>query len=454
MLCGERHLKSSDLCVVDKDVLADFVCYYLHHHLPYKVPEFHEELYSLVNEKKLVVAAPRGYAKSFIFSFFYSLFVALTQPKSDILIVSETYSFAVDWIRRIKDEIEHNQLLIADFGKLKSDKWAENDIILANGSRLRAKGQGEQIRGLHPTHAILDDIENDELVRSEDQREKLKDWFFKALLGTLTRDSQIIVIGTVLHHFSLLNELLKKEGWTRRKYKAINDDGTALWPEKYTLEELEAIKLDRGSVAFSTEYLNDPIMDGVALFKEKDIMFYDGDTPVGRDFITVDLAISEKDQADYTVIMVCRRTETNLIYVVDYIRKRINPNETVNEILRLARTYQPIKIGIESVAYQRSAIFALQEEMKYRDEYYQVEELKADRDKYRRICALVPYFENHRIYIHKDMKPLIEEITTYPISLHDDCLDALAYQLQINQPYFNLGSEQLSYYAQDRVSGY
>lgn len=60
-----------------------------------------------------------------------------------------------------------------------------------------------------PDLIIMDDIENDEDVRSFEQRRKLSSWFFSAVSKAGDFYTDIVFIGTVLHKDSLLANLLK-----------------------------------------------------------------------------------------------------------------------------------------------------------------------------------------------------------------------------------------------------
>jgi len=158
---------------------------------------------------------------SSISSIFYPIWCALFAKERDICIVSATEGLAVEMLRAIKRELESNRRILTFFGDMKSSKWAENHIILSNGVNIRARGAGGQIRGFRPSLVILDDIETDEGVESEEQRKKLKNWVFKACLNTLLPEGQFVVVGTILHPLSLLADLLTiKNGWNKLKFQA------------------------------------------------------------------------------------------------------------------------------------------------------------------------------------------------------------------------------------------
>ena len=162
--------------------------------------------------------------------------------------------------------------------KKKSVKRKASDIVTLGGIKLTAKGAGQSLRGARhgnqrPSLIIVDDLENDKLVETEAQRGKLKNWFLKSLSNLPgASGAQIIVIGTILHKKSLLNWLLGPEGpktYVTRLYRAIKEDGTALWPGAWTLGEAERkAARDWFERLSPREYLNEPVDEGSTLWKE------------------------------------------------------------------------------------------------------------------------------------------------------------------------------------------
>lgn len=68
---------------------------------------------------------------------------------------------------------------------------------------------------------VLDDIENDENVRTVEQRKKLENWFYKAVSKAGDTYTDIVYIGTLLHYDSLLAKVLKNPAYRSVKYKAV-----------------------------------------------------------------------------------------------------------------------------------------------------------------------------------------------------------------------------------------
>ncbi len=409
---------------------------------------FHIEIFNLLEQRKQYncIVAPRDHSKSTLISLAYVLHQILFKRAKFCLIISDTATQAELFLDAIKNELESNDILKELFGDLRGEKWTTDDIELKNGTKIIARGAKAKIRGLkwrelRPDLIICDDMENDELVKNQDRRKEFKLWFYSAVLPALATYGRLIIIGTILHYDSLLNSLSRDVNYARLFYQAITKDGKALWKWKFTIEKLleikEKFKAQGLLDAFQTEYMNEPISDENAIFKKKWFKYYQ-DNDIFPEylskFITVDLAISEKESADYTVILVTGIDEKKNIYVLEYERDRFTPIETIELIFKLAKKWKVMNVGVESVAYQRSLIWFLEDEMRRRNEFLLVQELKADTDKERRIRGLQPRYAVGTVFHKPQMTALEEELLLFPKAPHDDIADALAYVPQIAFP--------------------
>lgn len=232
------------------------------------------------------MAAPRGHAKTTVLALAEPLFSAATRREPFTLIVSDTATQAEQRTSDLYAELLENDALVTAYPHLqlperkdyesKRVKRSTRDFITLGGIRFTSAGAGQSLRGIkdrhqRPSRIIVDDLENDENVRTPEQREKLWDWFTKSLLNLPGAEgARITIIGTILHERSLLARLLSEEQagvWTQRRYRALTN-GEPLWPGHWTLEKLEATRARIGSRAFSTEFLNDPVDDSITLWKE------------------------------------------------------------------------------------------------------------------------------------------------------------------------------------------
>lgn len=419
-------------------------------HISKKVPKFHQDIYKLFesDNKKIGIGSPRSHGKSSITDLVYLSWVILYKKAKFVLLVSDTYSQATLFMEALKAEFEGNETLRELYGNLTGKNWSEGEIIV-NGIMVKALGAGMKVRGLkfresRPDLIIVDDLENDELVESRDRREKLERWFNGALVPSMDKDGRMIVIGTILHYDSLLAKILdetKYPEFIKRTYRAI-DDGRALWPEHLNIDELEKLKqeyVNKGQASlFYSEYMNDPIDKESQEFKREFIVEREQcevDKLDTSNFLTIDTAISEKASADYTGFCdnsVDKENKWNL----KAWKKRISPIELIDTIftLHFQRRYQ--QIGIEKTIYLQAIKPFMDEEMRKRNTFLPIVELQHNQQaKEVRIRGLIPRYASKSIFhIKGQCGDLEDEMLTFPKGIHDDVLDACAYQLQIAFP--------------------
>ena len=436
--------------------------FFFKNHLSLETPSFHKEIYKLYEgtDLRIGIGAPRGHAKSTITDIVYLAWVICNSKANFILLVSDTYSQSALFLDGLKAELESNDRLKSFYGDLTSRKWSEGELI-TNGIMIKAIGAGMKVRGLkylefRPDLIIVDDLENDELVESKERREKLERWFNGALIPCLSKSGKLIMIGTILHYDSLLAKVLDKDKYKEFKkflYRAVNSFG-ALWPEHLNLNELERIKQDylaKGQgYLFYQEYQNDPVSDENRKFKLEKIKFLtieqlkQLDGKLVNYFITIDRAYSTEKTADFTAIIVNAVDLDNNWHIVQAERYKGEEKDLINKIFDLKGFYNPIKIGIEQKAFKYTLEPTIKDEMRRRNNFFLIEELKDQgQSKNLRIEGLLPRFENGSIFIKREHTDLIDELIKFPKGIHDDLIDALAYQLILsNAPKTGSGVKQ------------
>ena len=425
------------------DNLNNFRAVYLSHLTPTTLPTFHNTVYETLNSiatprgpNRGLVIAPRGFGKSVISSKIYPLYLALTGKAKDIIIVSATVSLAKEHLRVIRQELEANQNIRNDFGDQISDKWTEDHIILKNGANIRAKGRGFQIRGFRPDFLICDDLEDDEVIYSKDQREKMEQWFFRTLLPSLQAQQKLIYIGTVLHQFSLINKLKVKTEFTKHIFRALVD-GRSIWEEQFPTAYLEKLKLEMGVYAFEAEYQNNPLSMEAQPIKPDMLEVAPPTSPSVVRCMSVDPAISEKEVADWTAITIFDKTEDNHFKEVYTERGHWGIDTLIEKIISIYTRYEPNRVLIEEVAYQKVIRYVLTEKARQRNIYIPVSTAeigmskdgtdKRPKDKVTRLMQIVKLYEQKLVYVSTDW--LKQELLAFPFGDNDDGVDASTYAL-------------------------
>lgn len=477
---------------------------YLPHYFVRKSPHFHEELDSIWSEGvmkglvpltkavkrkisrakgcKRAIAAPRGHAKSTTLTFKGSLHSALYEYKHYIIILSDSSDQAESFLDAIKTELEENEYILEDFGSLAGNKvWRSNVLLTKTNIKIEAIGSGKKIRGRkhknwRPDLLVLDDIENDENVRTPEQRNKLSNWFYKAVSKAGDDYTDIIYIGTMLHYDSLLANVLKNPSYKAIKYQAVlsfshsllwdeweriytdieNSDhekdaldyfekhkkemlkGTeVLWEEKLSYYDLMTIKVSEGDASFNSELQNEPINPEDCLFNPE---WYDYYNEYEIDFNSknfdfygaVDPSLGKNSKSDFSaIITLAKQKSSGYMYVLDADIERRHPDRIISDILEKERWLRKTfnigykKFGCETVQFQ----WFLKEELAKASAkaglYLPITEISSTSDKVLRIQTLQPDVKNKYIKFNPKHKRLIEQMSQFPMGSHDDGIDCL-----------------------------
>lgn len=499
-----------------------------------KSPDFHKEIMDLATHKDekewegknqlntLVLAAPRNHSKSTLITFLYVIWSLVTQRKFFTVIISDISRISVGHTRNIKEEFESNERLCNDWGiilgrdweslvgaaKGEKEKWTDEEFVigfkkwdsqnncwsneLEDRAKVLARMANNPLRGLRfgfrrPDLVIADDLENDELVDTSVQREKLALWWDSAVEPMIEPPpvGQIILVGTVLHYGSLLNKMLNRTDlYVTRRYQAIvsrdNEYGiktqTPLWPERFSLERLSQLKA-KNVLAFQKEYMNDPRDDTNRTFRSGWIQWYDahdlGYKPQTNKwyfrgklltfYTGVDWSVGKDDQADFFCILMIGRTSDNDIIVFDMANERLDVANQVNRVIQQNKSYAIQMNGIEGNGFQHILIKQiLQRALIPIREIHHVSRKK----KQIRIEGMAPLFEQGKIYLRRcteseinrdeltkdpnvekgfnydetrmavvypEFWPLYEQLMTYPRSQFDDILDAMEMAIETSR---------------------
>lgn len=429
-----------------------------------------------------VVAAPRGHAKSTTLTFKGTMHSVLYQYKHYPIIISDSSEQAEGFLDSQRVEFEENPAIIEDFGSLVGKVWRSNVLLTSTNIKIEAIGSGKKIRGRkhrnwRPDLLVLDDVENDENVRTPEQRDKLENWFKKAVSKSGDYYTDIIYIGTLLHYDSLLAKTLKNASYRAVKYKAVISfspevelwdewekiytdldspehellaaaffkihqakmlAGTrVLWEEKNSYYDLMVARITDGEAAFNSELQNEPINPDDCIFSQEWFDFYNDAELDFKDknylfFGFVDPSLGKTKKSDYSaIITLAKHKVSGYMYVLDADIERRHPDRIITDVLEkerwLRKTYGHgyKKLGAETNQFQ----WFLKEELVKASAkaglYLPVEEVNQHSDKVMRIQTLQPDIKNKYIKFNARHKLLLEQLYHFPMGSHDDGADAL-----------------------------
>lgn len=291
-------------------------------------------------------AAPRGHGKSTAGVEVAALYHVGYCTRRFVLIVSDTYSQAVDRLATVIDQIENNPKLRLAFPDLRpamdergqTVRWTDADIVLACGCRIMAAGAGKSIRGARkgaqrPDLLLLDDLEDESSIATEEALAKRLKWILRTALGLASpiEGLSALWVGTILSRSALLNQATgaaldpgqERPEWARSwtphvfaaeirgsamkptivvdteedehgvERKVVRRDadgkpvtylvGQPMWSE-LTRSALALIRYKLGSLAYAAEYLSDPVDSATTMLSRPRLVRYlnPQDPPLAR----------------------------------------------------------------------------------------------------------------------------------------------------------------------------
>ncbi|MGM4981883.1 phage terminase large subunit [Rhizobium sp. 11_C7_N12_5] len=451
---------------------------YLPHYVKGDHSLFHEAIFGRVPE---VIAsekgvrdlwvAPRGSSKSTHLSLGFALYCICLGYKRYILEVCDVYAQAALLIEAIKAELTENPRLSNDFPDATGQGrvWREGEIVTNGNIRVEGLGALQKLRGrrhgpFRPDLMFFDDLENDEAVRSPEQRKKLETWIKRAALkvGPPDGSMDVIWVGTVLHYDAVLVRAAKSPVWRVAEFQAIIHfpDRMDLWDtfEEFYQNDGEEVarafyaehkaEMDAGAIvnwpsmqpliwlmleraadhdSFQTEYQNKPINAGSPF---SNLVFWTLKQPDLIHFGAVDPSLGKKGHGrDPSAILIggFNRLHGTMDLVEASIRRRL-PDIIIADIIALQRQYHCLLWFVESVQFQEFLRTTLMTTAAKQGVAISAVPVTPNADKDLRIERLQPPIAAGLIRINSTQQTLIDQLQQWPDADHDDgpdCLDML-----------------------------
>lgn len=413
--------------------------------------------------KRLLVNMPPRHAKSSLISCMWPVWSWLRNASEQWLCASYVMDLAERDNRRSRNLINHPwfQARYGHLFKLRHDQNEkgnfENDH---NGYRI-ATSVGGSGTGKGGNVLLIDDphpARDGSLERRAVSREKALEWFKETWSSRLNdrEHGAMVIVGQRIHKEDLSGHVLGQGGWehlnlpseydtSRRCFTSIGwsdprtEEGALLWPARFSQGSLEALKHEMGALVYACQFLQSPVPPGGHIFKQEHERLFQNEadtylleTPDGMKSIlksdcwlfgTVDLAISSKQTADYTVVDIWACTPTRDLLLLHSIRGHWTHPEQQTKIKQLFYQFQPDYISVENVAYQLAIIQDLLADGVSCREY------KPTRDKVSRASSASVWHANGKVYFLK-IAPWLQELRAelyfFPNSSHDDQVDVIS----------------------------
>lgn len=394
--------------------------------------------------RRLMVFMPPRHGKSLLVSVLFPTFLFGLGQSTDVVQAAYSESQALrqsKLAREICRGERFNRLFpdaVMQRGETAKQDWS------VSGSNYYAVGVGGSLTGRGCQVAIIDDpVKDREEAESLTIRDRIWDWYRSTLYTRLTPTGAIILVMTRWNADDLAGRAMEQmhdggEPWEVVSLPAIGNDGAALWPERWPLDELNRIRATVGQYEWSSLYLQSPYVRGGNLFNLDRVIWHDSvsdfpDVPYVRSW---DPAHTEKQinksDPDFTAGPL-----VGISYEADGMVPHLWIKDVVigqwaaprrNDMIRATaqRDGDAIPIIVESVGGGKDVVETMKAALKG---LRTVKAVTVSSDKVLRAAPLEPLFEAGNVHILNGpwRDELIKQFQTFPSSgAHDDIVDGVS----------------------------
>ena len=448
--------------------------------LGYQVMPFHLNMLQFqikhTNNLQLVF---RGAGKSTICTVAKAIWYICVWPDVRIVIASKTVNQAQARPKEIKGHLEGNSLLKEMFGEFYSKTiWNARQIEVAQRTSNDATptvacvGAKGSIAGAHFDIEFSDDLIDKTNSHTEVTREEVDEWYSSTFSPMLDPPDPKYPfrghrhrVGTRYHYLDQYGRWIKK---SEDLVKAGEEPflhvniipalhpitGQSPWPERWTVKEIVKRRNEIGPIAFGAQYLcSTDAMKGEIFEMDhcQPIPWEDVQKLLDQDkidtYMGIDLAISEKQEADEFAIVVVGKTVLDGKYryfVLDSYSGRLRFKQQTKAIIAMNDKWNCKKIAIDAQAYQVAKYQELCDDYPHLKSKLKPMLARKGDDKVSRAWRITPLFENKQIFFPEKKINVAGEVTMdtpfwklrhqlllFPSGDHDDLYDAFEYALNV-----------------------
>lgn len=407
--------------------------------------------------KRLIICLPPRHGKSQLVSRQLPAFLLGRNPNEQIIAASYSAELASAMNRDVQRIIDSEPYRIL-FPNTKlygtGVKSTDGTTFIRNSTSFeivdergsyRSAGVGGSLTGHGGTKLIIDDpIKNKEEADSEVYRNRVWDWWTSTLRTRAEKDAGILVTVTRWHEDDLVGRLLThaKEDPNADQWEVIilpaicevedapyeiRKLGGPLWPNKYSLDELNKIRTSVGSRVWSALYQQRPAPESGNIVKREWWRFY---TVMPESFDIViqawDATFTGGKNSDFVAGVVLGKKNAD-IYLLDLVHDRLTFTQSLDALKNLSRKWpDAIAKYVEKAANGEAIIDTLKKDIPG------LIGVTAIGSKIARANAVSPRIESGNVYLpHPSIaswvSEVIEEWASFPTGAHDDIVDAMSH---------------------------
>ncbi len=393
--------------------------------------------------KRLMIFMPPRHGKSMLASEYFPAWYMGRNP--DHYVVAATYGqdLADDFGRKVKAQIEDPTFqaifpgvaISEDSRSVRRFHVGSEEGGIEHQTKQKgayyAVGVGGPLTGRGAHLLLIDDpVKDREQADSEIGRKRIRDWYTSTAYTRLMPGGRIVVIQTRWHEDDLSGWLLSQhahEGWDVLSLPALAGD-EALWPEQFSVETLEKIKLAVGPRDWSALYQQQPTPDSGDYFRREWFQYYEQPPQYLQIYGASDYAITAKG-GDYTVHGVFGVDRNDDIYLLDLWRQQSTSDVWIDSFLDLVHKHKPIQWAEEQGQIIKSLDPFINKRCQERGIYVAREQFTSLTDKASRAQSIRGRMAQGKVKFPRNapwLADLERELLTFPVGVNDDQCDVLS----------------------------
>ena len=386
--------------------------------------------------KRLIVNMPPRHTKSEFASYLFPAWLMGRDPTKKIIQATHTAELAVGFGRKVKGLIESDEFreVFPDV-KLAADAKASGRWSTNKRGEYYAVGVGGALAGRGADLAIIDDPISEQMALSPSELDKVYEWYTSGPRQRLQPGGSIIIVMTRWSIKDLTARVLQKQaerGADKREvgeFRAIMPGGKPLWPEYWSLEELEGVKASIPVGKWNAQYMQNPTAEEGAIIKREWWRAWESDEPPECSYViqSYDTAFSVSERSDMSAISTWGIFEPNEdevgIILLDAVRGRWEFPELKSKARELYDLYKPDMVLIE----QKASGAPLTQELRRIGIPVTPFTPSRGADKTTRMNACAPMFESGMVWAPDTTfaDEMIEECAAFPNGDFDDMADTM-----------------------------
>ena len=387
--------------------------------------------------KRLIINMPPRHTKSEFASYLFPTWLMGRRPDLKIIQATHTAELAVGFGRKVKNLIDSEEFRdVFPNVSLASDAKASGRWSTNGGGEYYAVGVGGALAGRGADLAIIDDPVSEQDALSVTALDNIYEWYTSGPRQRLQPGGSIIIVMTRWSIRDLTAKVLAKQSekgadqWDIVEFPAIMPSGDSLWPEFWSLDELEGVKASIPVGKWNAQYMQNPTAEEGAIIKREWWNLWEEEDPPSCSYIiqSYDTAFSKSDRADYSAITTWGifhydETQEDHIVLLDALRGRWEFPELKQQASDLYEMYEPDMVLVE----QKASGMPLTQELRRMGIPVTPFTPSRGADKFTRMHACAPVFESGMVWCPETnfADEVMEECAAFPNGEHDDLADSM-----------------------------